>query len=317
LVTALSHLIDEREFDLVHSQGWGTYLEGLIAAKVFSKRRPAFIFTFHGKSLEEARRGSPFRRRIAQRFAHSITDACVAPASHMANEYARSIGIRRDRVRVIYNGVDTARFAGPRDAHARADLGLKDDDFVVGFVGRLDPVKDIRGIVVAFSLFQNALAAQRRKARLLMLGDGEERESALRAVAEHGLEDDVVLAGMRSDVPRCMSSMDVYFQPSHYEGHSLTILEAMATGLPVVSTAVGGTPEVVTHGRSGFLHRPGDYRAMAACLLHLYSESGLRYSLGEAGREDVVRRFSVATMVENYERLYRELLGIAERRCVG
>jgi sugar transferase (PEP-CTERM/EpsH1 system associated) len=316
LLTALSRLIGERQFDVVHSQNWGTYLEGLIAAKMLAKRRPAFIFAFHGKSLDEVSRGVPFRRRAAQRLANWMTDACVAPAVHMADEYARNIGIRRERIRVIYNGIDTTRFR-PSESGARAGLGLKNDDFVVGFVGRLDPVKDVRGLVSSFCVFRNSLPSSSKRACLLIIGDGEEREQALRVATEHGLGEAVVLTGARSDVARCMSAMDVYFQPSHYEGHSLTLLEAMASGLPVVSTAVGGTPEVVTEGRTGFLLRPGDYTAMARRLLELHADPVLRRSFGAAAREDVVRRFSVEAMVGNYERLYRELLRIPEQRCVA
>jgi sugar transferase (PEP-CTERM/EpsH1 system associated) len=317
VVAALARLIDRWGVDLVHAQSWGTYLEGLVAAKVLSRRRPAFVFAFHGKSLEEARNGMPLRRRAAQRVAHWITDACVAPAQHMAEDYARSVGIRPDRIRVIYNGIDTQSFRPSRDDAVRAELGFADHDFVVGFVGRLDPVKDIRGILTVFARFRQELATRGSAARLLIVGDGEEREPAHRAVIDLGLEGCVVFAGLRSDISRCLAALDVYLQPSHYEGHSLTLLEAMASGLPVVSTAVGGTPEVVRPGHSGYLHSPGDYASMVQSLLELYRDPALRRSLGEAGREDVRLRFSVETMVGSYERLYRELLGVSERQCAA
>jgi sugar transferase (PEP-CTERM/EpsH1 system associated) len=318
VVRAIARLIGERDFDLVHSQGWGTYLEGLIAAKVLARRRPRFIFAFHGKSLAEAREGVPVRQRAAQWCAHWLTDACIAPAQHMAADYAGAVGIPRHRIRVIPNGIDTARFRPSPDRSLRAQWGFDARDFVVGFVGRLDPVKDIRGLVVTFARLRSSLPRlPRGRVRLLVIGDGEERASASRLVVEHGLGDAVVFAGMRADVPRCLGAMDVYLQPSHYEGQSLTLLEAMASELPVISTAVGGTPEIVRNGRTGFLVAAGGYEEMAATLLALAKDAALRRAIGTAAREDVVRRFSLTAMVGSYEQLYRELLGIGERPCAA
>ena len=317
VVPRLARIISELGIDLVHAQGWGTYLEGLLAAKLFAKRRAAFVFAFHGKTLEEARRGMPLRRRLAQRAARWLTDAYVAPAAHMAEEYARGVGIQPGCVHVIPNGIDTSRFRFGRDDALRNTLGLHAESFVVGFVGRLDPVKNVRGMLQAFAMFLRELAQDAPGAQLLIVGDGEERLAAQQAASALGLRDKVIFAGARQDVPGCMAAMDVYLQPSFYEGHSLTLLEAAASGLPVVSTAVGGTPEIVEDGRTGYLHPPDAYAAMASSLRWLQRNPQLRRTMGELGREKVVRRFSVETMVRGYEQLYRVLLGVPEQRCVA
>src|SRR6185437_3759857 len=137
------------------------------------------------------------------------------------------------------NGVDTSRFLPGSGAGSavRESLGVGAGEFVVGFVGRLDPVKDVRGLVTTFSMFLHARQRSAGGARLLVIGDGPELLAAQRAAAELGALARVVFAGSREDVHRCMAAMDVYLQPSFYEGHSLTLLEAMASGLPVVSTA--------------------------------------------------------------------------------
>jgi glycosyltransferase involved in cell wall biosynthesis len=313
VVPTLARMIAESGIDVVHSQGWGTYLEGLVAAKVFAKPRPAFIFAFHGKSIEEARRGMPLRQRLAQRAAGWLTDAYVAPAESMAADYARSTGVRRERIRVIHNGVDTARFGFGSGTAVRRSLGIDADEFVVGFVGRLDPVKDIRGLVETFSIFLRSHEHAALTARLLVVGDGQELPLARRAAAS--LDARVVFAGSREDVHHCMAAMDVYLQPSFYEGHSLTLLEAMASRLPVVSTAVGGTPEVVASGRNGYLHQAGDYMAMASSLMRLYDSPSLRRTVGESARSTVAEQFSIAAMVSAYERLYGELRQTPEQRC--
>jgi len=317
VIAALATLIDEERIEVVHAQGWGTFVEGLLAAKWLAKRRPAFIFAFHGKSMEDVANGIPLRRRIAQRVGQCFTDACVAPARHMADDYARTIGLRRDRIEVICNGIDIDKFGRWSRRDARSALGLGPEDFVVGFVGRLDPVKDIRGLVEVFARFRKELVLDRERARLLIVGNGAELQTAESAIADRGLGESVLLAGLRTDIPQCMAVMDIYLQPSHYEGHSLTILEAMATGLPVVSTSVGGTPEIINNGRSGLLYRPGDYEQMAAAILNLYRQPALCSEIGNSGRERVAGHFSVDMMVRRYEELYRRVVRIVERPCVA
>lgn len=248
------------------------------------------------------------RRRIAQRIGHHFTDACIAPAGHMADEYAQVVGLQRHRIDVIHNGIDVHRFNRKRRQDSRAALGLASDDFVVGFVGRLAPVKDIRGIVEVFARFRRGLEANEGKTRLLIVGDGPERGEAERIVVAYNLCKSVLFAGWRADTQECLAAMDVYLQPSYYEGHSISLLEALATRLPIISTSVGGTPEIICHGSNGFLYQPGDYDQMAKALVDLYREPALATKIGLAGWERVVKYFSVMMMVGRYEELYRRVL---------
>jgi|KBSMisStandDraft_5_1062788.scaffolds.fasta_scaffold130559_2 glycosyltransferase involved in cell wall biosynthesis len=311
----LAELIDAQRIDVVHTQAWGTYIESLLAAKYLAKRKPPLIFAFHGKSLPEVERGVPLRQRLTQRVANFFTDACVAPARHMAEEYARTNWLAARGMQVIPNGVDTEALQRVAGVRGQLGLGLREDEVVVGFVGRLDPVKDLTGVIATFASLRQKLGGQR--ARLLLIGDGPERDTVRQAIAAQGLQECVIAAGLRSDITRCMSSMDIYFQPSRYEGHSITLLEAMSCSLPVVSTRVGGTPEIVLHGKTGFLHEPGQYAAMEESLLRLCSDPDLRASLGRAGRDFIVSRYSVQAMVRSYERLYRQLLGSENKSCAA
>lgn len=311
----LAELIDAQRIDVVHAQGWGTYIESLLAAKYLARQKPPVIFAFHGKSLPEVEHGVPLRQRLAQRAANFFTDACVAPAKHMADEYARTNWLPAKRVQVIPNGVDTNAFRRVVGVREQLGLGLREEDFVVGFVGRLDPVKDLAGAITTFASLRQKIDGAR--ARFVLVGEGPEREALLRASSAQGLDKDVIFAGLRSDIARCMAGMDVYFQPSHYEGHSVTLLEAMSCSLPVVSTRVGGTPEIVLDGRTGFLHEPGHYEQMAQSLLRLYRDPELRGALGRAGRDFVVSRYSVEVMVKSYERLCRQLLRTEGKPCAA
>jgi len=317
VVRKIREIIDTERVDIVHAQGWGVYMEGLLAAKrIPFFRGPPFIFAFRGKTISELDRGIPFHRRLAQRIAYYRTDALVAPAKNMAKDYAQSIGIQVEAFDIIFNGINTYEFAQPYPG-ARARLGIDDDDFVVGFVGRLDAVKDPAGLIEVFSRFLKLAGDTNRRPVLLIIGQGEEMEPLMGLAAARGFKDRVLMPGLRSDIPACMSAMDAYLQPSLYEGHSNTILEAMASGLPVISTRVGGTPEIIEHGQTGFLFAPRDYEGMTGALLNLYQDMDLAKRVGDAGRETVLRRFSADEMVRNYEKLYERLLAKRGGKVVG
>jgi len=125
---------------------------------------------------------------------------------------------------------------------------------------------------------------------------------------EMGLSDQIVLKGRSDDIPLCLSAMDVYVQPSYYEGHSITILEAMGMGLPVISTRVGGTPEIIKTGENGFLFNPDDHQSMAEMIYKLYNDNALRDGMGAIAKKTVKERFSVEQMTKEYESLYAELI---------
>jgi glycosyltransferase involved in cell wall biosynthesis len=178
-------------------------------------------------------------------------------------------------------------------------LGLSNDSFVIGTVGRLDPVKNLRVMLQAHC----ALLERYPDARAVIVGDGPERPALESAAAELGIAHAVTFAGYRSDVRMLMPAFDVYLNTSTYEGVSLTILEAMAAGVPVVATPAGGNPEVVVDNETGFLVPPRP-RAIADVLARLAGAPRHRRILGDAGRWRVMRHFSIARMVNEYASLY-------------
>jgi len=302
-VWRLSSIIRDNRVDVVHAQGWGTYIEGLLAAKMFSGRSCRFVYAFHGKTITDVQNGIPWRRKAAQRLASFFTDAIIAPSCQMAEEYAMTNGLVPDRVAVIYNGIDLNRY-GSHICDARYRLGIPGEDFVIGFVGRLDKVKNLVGLLHAFRI---ALDLSSLSLRLVVVGDGREM-ARLKALAEKlDMKNRVTFLGMRDDIPVCLSAMDIYAQPSFYEGHSNTILEAMAAGLPVITTDVGGTPEIITHQKNGLLFQPEDYRGMAESMVWLAENIEERCNLVDAARETVRQRFSVKAMVDSYTELFTKL----------
>lgn len=308
LIGRLGKYLKKYQTDIVHAQGWGTYIEGLLALKFINCRRSKFIFAFHGKTLSDVQDGFPFRRRLAQKWASYFTDAIIAPSKHMADDYGRINWISPDKIRIIYNGIDLNRFSG-KFQDSKQKIGLQKGDFVIGFVGRLDPVKNLVGLVKIYKMFVDKVPlSNRSKLRLLIVGAGQERENLNKITQDLGLSDQVVLFGQSNNVPLCLSAMDVYIQPSFYEGHSITILEAMASGLPIISTDVGGTSEIITNGATGFLFDPNDYKRMAMKLLTFFQNAALREKIGRTGRKKIQEKFSVKRMVQEYEKLYADLL---------
>ncbi len=297
----LARLCNKFSVDVVHCQGWGTYLEGLLCAKIL-RRRTGFVFAFHGKTLDDLGK-VPVRRVLAQKIGAFLGDAVITPSREMRADYARSIGIREERVKVIYNGVDTELFqpvAGP--VSARNEFGLETDTMVFGCVARLDPVKNFPGLLQAFA----TACAQGLQAHLLIIGDGPQMEELTILARELGVRDKVIFAGRRTDVAGCLHAMDCYVQASFYEGFSMTILEAMSSGLPVLAFDVGGTREMVRHKENGLLLPSRDTGALCRAMCEMAADREKCRRYGRQARKIIENNFSLQDMRARYDRLFAD-----------
>src|SRR5262249_16627291 len=170
----------------------------------------------------------------------------------------------------------------------------------------LDAVLDIFGRVHAH-----------KRVKLLLVGDGPERTRAAQIAAEISVLDDVEILGEQIDVRSVLSVTDVFLLPSAQESFGLAAAKAMACGTPVVASRVGGLPEVITHGETGFLHAPEDLAGMAASAIALLENPALRLRITQAARATVVENFCEGRIVPMYERLYERLVGRVASRLVG
>ena len=175
----------------------------------------------------------------------------------------------------------------------------------MGTVGRLDPVKDQASLVKAFA----TLRPTRPAALLIIVGDGPCRMELTNLVSDLGLGDRVLLLGERQDIPELMAAMDVFVLPSIAEGMSNTVLEAMATGLPVVATRIGGNPELIEDGLTGRLVPPLEMAELASGIDGYLDDAHIRALHGKASRHRAVERFDLAVMARAYENLYDTVLG--------
>jgi sugar transferase (PEP-CTERM/EpsH1 system associated) len=287
---------------IVHSRNWGG-IEAVPAAR--AARVPVAIHSEHGYEVDSLA-GLPYRRRVFRRVAYALADAVFTNSEELREYHARQAGVSPERLRVIYNGVDTLRFA-PRLAarlRIRQDLGIAAEALVLGSVGRLVPIKDHGTLLRAASV----LASQGANVRVILVGDGLQRNALQKQAGEDvQLAGRVLFMGASENIPELLNALDVFVLPSLGEGMSNTVLEAMASALPVVATRVGGNPELIEDGRSGFLFSAGDVAGLAAQLQRLLQDQTLPQEIGAAARERVVSLFSLEHMIAEYRSLYREL----------
>jgi len=263
------------------------------------------VYAFHGKLLSDLD-GIPVRRRCIQRFFAPFCDAILTPSKEMQRDYSHTFGIDPHRITVIYNGVNSSIFRPATDrADSRSIFGFASSDIIIGCVARFDPVKNLTGLIKAFNLCTEEFPYL----RLLLVGDGEQMEEIQSLVSNLNLDEYVTLTGLRTDIPRCLQVMDIYVQPSFYEGTSITILEAMGVGLPIIATDVGGTPEIVRDGKSGILVRAGDNIELGKALKTLVVNESKRHEMGKAGRVIVKNKFSLESMISAYEKFFLRVAG--------
>jgi sugar transferase (PEP-CTERM/EpsH1 system associated) len=268
----------------------------------------------HGRDVFDLH-GASRKYNLLRRLIRPLVQRYIAVSKDLEKWLVTRVGVAPGRVYQIYNGVDTGRFR-PRVGSRPAVLPegfAPQDAFVVGTVGRLAEVKDQATLVRAFAQVLRDLPRERHRLRLVIVGDGPQRQDLFSWVRSEGIESYVWFAGERNDVPELMGILDLFVLPSLGEGISNTILEAMACALPVVATRVGGNPELVDEGVSGALVPVSDPMAMAEAIRGYVQDSRLVAAHGQAGLAKVQQQFRWDRCVEAYLSVYDELLGLAPK----
>jgi glycosyltransferase involved in cell wall biosynthesis len=264
--------------------------------------RPRVVLTEHGRHYPD--QVSPIRRAVNRLLFDRLADAVNACCRFSADSLGRVDGFAGGRIEVIENGIDPHRYARPGDRKAlRQKLGLDYKRRYLVCVARFHPVKDHATLLHAFA----AVAAARLDVDLLLVGDGSMRGNLELLARELGITDRVRFLGVRSDVPDILGTVDLFALTSVSEAASLTLLEAMASRLPVVVTAVGGNPEIVRHEKEGLLVPRGDAPAVAAALIRLLDNPAAAIAMGAAGRARVEDHYQLSQTIDRYLQLYRRL----------
>ena len=269
---------------------------------------PVRIHGEHGRDVDDldgSRRKYQWMRRIYRPWVNQY----VALSQDLAAYLAHRVGVPRQRISQIYNGVDVELFHPALAPRPPPGCPFNPGEhWIVGSVGRMQQVKDPLLLANAFVRAWQLAPDLRARLRLVMVGDGPMRPPAQAVLDAAGLAGLAWLPGERHDVPDVMRGLDCFVLPSRAEGVSNTLLEAMASGLPVVATRVGGNPELVAEGRTGHLIAAQDVAGLAERLVQLGRQPGLAASLGQAGRAEAERRFSIGAMVGAYQQLYTDSL---------
>jgi L-malate glycosyltransferase len=292
---AIAGLARQHCATVVHCHHYSPFVYGALARLWYPSLR--VIYTEHGRLSDAA----PSAKRRLANVVLGHVPAAVFAVSNELRQYLIAQGLPASRTGVIYNGIDPGSMPCEADRQeARRRLGACDRTLVIGSVARLDPVKDLGSLIRAVALLSDVPVL------LAIIGDGPERDRLMDEASDARVTDRVRFLGHRNDARAWLPGCDIYANSSISEGVSLTILEAMAAGLPVVATGVGGTPEVVDSA-SGTLVPSRDPQALADALAALYRDDSLRRAMGRAARGRVEERFTLVRMVQEYQAVYERL----------
>lgn len=263
----------------------------------------------HGRDVYDLD-GSNRKYLLLRRFLKPLIHRYIAVSRDLGDWLVGRVGIPDTDIRQIYNGVDQVSFH-PRDS-ARPDLApsgfVPAEGLILGTVGRLAEVKDQSTLVDAFSHLVAERPELRASLRLILIGDGPLFATLKNKIETHGVDELVWMTGDRKDVPELLRLLDIFVLPSLAEGISNTILEAMATRLPVIATRTGGNPELVEDGENGLLVPVGDVHALSKALEKLVCDPSLAALMGTKGFEKVSARFNWAHTVNEYLGVYDDVL---------
>ena len=261
-------------------------------------RMPGLVLTKHGMTVAQNGMGRRLDRWLAKRA------TIIAVSDQVEGLMSEWSPLGSKNVHYVPNGLDLEPFRrAPSRREARHVLGFHDDERLVGTVGRLSLEKDHATLLEAFARVVRECPA----AKLVIVGDGPLRNALQATIRRLGLQDAVLMLGERHDVPFMLAAIDVFVLSSTTEGMPITVLEAMASGLPVVATRVGGVPAVVTHRKTGFLVEPRLADELAASMILLLCDEASARVMGSAGRRRVEQDFDMRITADSYEVLYRTL----------
>lgn len=268
---------------------------------------PAVISTLHSLTMERVNGSSGRCLEIAHGLTDRFSDLTTVICSSGVKSYVQGGAVRSGRITVVHNGVNTANYQPNPDTRQRMrrELGV-DGLFVWLAVGRITPAKAYPDMIrAAARMFERSS----KPAVVLICGEGPLEAEVRSLVRECGVEHRFRFLGLRRDIPQIMTAADAFVMSSHLEGLPMALLEASATGLPMVATSVGGNPEVIVDGKSGFIVQPRDVESLAAAMERMMNLSGSeRKAMADAGRAHARERFDMERILDQWENLYYKLI---------
>lgn len=302
-VWRMASVLRRRRVEVVHAHQYTPFFYATLGVSA-SRINPPVIFTEHGRHYPDV--VSPLRRAANRIFFSRMAAAVNAVSGFSAESLRRVDGFAARSIEVVENGIEIERYEMHRDRRAlRERFGLDPDRTYIANVARLHPIKDQAMLLRGFA----EVAAARRDVDLLLIGDGGLRGPLERLAGDLRVADRVKFLGVRSEVAELLAAVDIFALTSICEAASLTLLEAMASALPVVATAVGGTPEIVRDGIDGILVPRGDAHAAASAILRLLGDPTAASAMGASARERVRGHYLLSNTIDRYMKIYSRLSG--------
>ena len=293
-------------FDLIHTHGYFADIITILIAKLL---RIPVVSTCHGFIANDRKLK---RYNLIDRIVLRFSDKIIAVSKEIKNELLKS-GIKEFRIEVVLNAVQTDidNNVLAQDRYKKRQLlNISEKDFVLGYVGRLSKEKGIQYLIEAARILNES----DMPIKVLIIGDGPEKKDSECLVRQKGLEDKVFFTGFQTNVKSWIPAMDVFVLPSLIEGTPMALLEAMACRIPVVASAIGGIPEIITSGKTGLLVSPGKPEEIASGVISLYNSSSLRNSMAIAGQKRVRAKFDIKEWTRKIEAEYLKVIG--ERKAI-
>lgn len=305
---SLTSLIRSIQVEIVHVNNLGPWFDCALASSITHCH---CIETFHG--VESDHHPPSLLNRLTWKLAGTATTSVTSVGQSAARLFSQFTGINQNKIQVFHNGVDTERFfpapSKTSQWELRKRLRLPVRGLLIGCVGALRPVKNHHGLIRAFAELEHISRNMNgsRQTHLVVVGQGPLETKLKTLCQELGVEQKVIFLGQREEVPMILQALDLFVLNSVTEGMSYAILEAMASGLPVIATAVGGNPELIKHEEDGLLVPPHSRRHLVNSLLRAINAKGSLGAMGQKGRQKVVKYHSLDKMVSAYQSLYEKL----------
>ncbi len=301
LFFSLAWYCREHKIEVLHAHGESPWFYCALSTLLNPFARIPCITTIHGYGGGDR---TKLGNRNLWRFLSFFTKMVITVSQDFHDELG-SVGLSQNKLLTIYNGIASRSHTTGVGKSGRKALGLDSGDFVVGIVARLSAIKNHELLIKAIARLRRT--STRRSFKLLIVGGGPERRLLEDLTSELALNDSVVFCGEQSDVYPFYSLFDVFVLPSYSEGISMTILEAMVSGVPVVASAVGGNTEIINHGSNGLLFPSGNLEALCHELEKLAEDETLSQKIIDRARGSIAERFSMDAMTLAYNKLYFDI----------
>lgn len=301
LIKQLRKYISCHGIDIVHCHQYTPYFYGVLAALGLGVK---VIFTEHGRFYPDI---VSRKRQLVNQGLALFTNAITAISRATADALVNIEKLPRRKVEVIYNGINPQLTKSDQDSNDieefRKRYNLESHHFIYGTISRLEPIKNQQLMIRAFSVVLQKLP----DSRLILIGDGAIRKELEKLVSELGIDNQVIFTGFITDPQKYIQLMDVFLLPSFSEGTSMTLLEAMSYSTPAIVTNVGGSPEIILHGKTGLVTESDNLQELTQAMFKLYENPSLRIEFGASAFERFHQEFTDIKMIASYQTLYSKL----------